>query len=169
MLMFKLLGFVVTLLITWLVSAVAAPEVTPYFTTASGWQVFYHNGSGNCGMVRNHALGTEVIVTFDRSNDTWTFSLSNQKWDLVKNGQKYNVYMKLDGVDTWKGQFTGSVFNGRPIISLPNTKVEFIKKFMEGEKMTIGTPDSGDMTTLNLDGSWDAMLRVAECQKAHQS
>ena len=53
------------------------------------------------------------------------------------------------------------------MISLANTKVEFLKSFMAGESLTIGTKDEGDLTTVYLDGSWDAMLKVAECQKAH--
>jgi hypothetical protein len=165
--MTELLSRFAAILLASATPVLASPEVTPYVTTASGWNVYYHNGSGNCGMVREHRLGTRVIVNYERSNDTWTFSLSNPKWDLVHNGEKYHVYMTLDGTEKWQGDFIGSVWSGRPLISLPNTKVDFLKQFMAGERMTIGTRNDGDVTTVNLDGSWDAVLRVAECQKAH--
>jgi hypothetical protein len=149
--------------------AFAAPELVPYTSLSSGWQVHYHTSSGNCGMVRKHALGTEVIVNYEHMDNTWVFSLANPKWDKVRNGEKYYIILTFEDGSKWNGNFQGQVFNGLPIISLLNTKLDFIKQFMAHDKMTISTKIDGDITTVNLDGSWDGMIQVAACQKAHQS
>ena len=96
-------------------AAQAAPELTSFYTTPAGWQVFYHTATRNCGMVREHKMGTNVIVNYEREDDSWTFSLRNNNWHRVVHDQKYHVYLMLDGRERWEGDFTGSIWSGRRI------------------------------------------------------
>src|SRR5262249_45044168 len=106
--------------------ALAAPDITPSTTTPSGWEAYYLNGSGNCGTIRRHQLGTAVIVNYERGNDTWTFSLSNDKWVKVVSGQKFKVFIRTDQGGRWQGLWEGSTRSGHPMISLLDTKISFL-------------------------------------------
>lgn len=150
-------------------AAQAAPELTSFYTTPAGWQVFYHTATRNCGMVREHKMGTNVIVNYEREDDSWTFSLSNNNWHRVVHDQKYHVYLMRDGRERWEGDFTGSIWSGRRMLSLPRTKIEFIKEFMAYNTMTISIKSDDDSTTVYLDGSWEAILKVVDCQRYYQS
>jgi len=149
-------------------AAQAAPELTPFFTTTAGWQVFYHNGTRNCGMIREHKMGTSVIVNYEREDDSWIFSLSNNNWHRVVEDQKYHVYLTLDGRERWEGDFNGSIWSGRRMLSLPRSKIEFIKEFMAHNTMAITPKSDGESTTVYLDGSWEGMMKVVDCQHYYQ-
>jgi len=148
-------------------SVQASPELVPYITTTAGWNVFYHSGTGNCGTIRLHQRGTKVIVNYERSNDTWTFSLGNDRWDKVQGGEKFNVSIRLDTGGNWRGVWEGSRWQGHPLITLANVKTEFLKQFMAANSMTISTEGDGNLTTVYLDGSWDALMQTVACQKSY--
>ena len=118
-------------------------------------------------MIREHRLGTKVMVNYERSNDTWTFSLSNKKWDLVQTGKKYHVEMKMSSGKKWYGDFIGTLYEGTPLLTLPNAKVDFVKQIMQDDSMTLSTEKNGDLSTVYLDGSWDGMMKVVACQKQY--
>jgi hypothetical protein len=150
-------------------AAQAAPEIEPYFTTSAGWVVYYHPPSGNCGMMRENQLGTAVIVNYERGDDSWTFSISNNKWDKVEAGSKYQVFVLFDeGRTFWGGIFVGSIWGRRPLLSLPNAKIDFVKEFMQHNSLAISTKSEGIAPTMvQVDGSWDGMQKVIDCQRAH--
>jgi hypothetical protein len=74
-----------------------------------------------------------------------------------------------DGRERWEGDFTGSFWSGRRMLSLPRSKIEFIKEFMAYNTMTISPRSDGDSTTVYLDGSREGIMKVVDCQRYHQS
>lgn len=159
-----------TLLLLFLVSAlpfvpVAHSNETSHWKTVGNWRVMV-NPTLDYGCFVFTTYGKAFLrVGVDRSNDQIYLTIYDQSWQSLGSGKKYDLTMEFDNEGPWNVSATAAdIGDGVVALTATTTTGQFLVEFMKRHYLNVRY--QGDIILrLPLDGSYKAVMEMAECQK----
>ena len=144
-------------------------ELIRWQTLDAGWRVNYEPAKNLCSLSRPYRDDTSLTVWIHPERG-WTMRFTNPAWTSIVANQNYTVHLHLDGntdkwtADDWRGIWTTKL--GQPGIMIDDLKIDFMWWFIEPLRVDIFNGNKW-MTALMLDGSYNGMVALIECQRVH--
>jgi hypothetical protein len=148
--------------------ALAAPAVAqdlvPY-DAVENWEILVDPTLGNgCLMMSEFEDGSTVRIGFDPSAGQAYVTAFNDAWGSIEEGKVYPIGFALDG-ETYTGEATGMYLEGVPGADVMFDNEDFLVDIAARQTMTLSN-DGGEVMSIDLSHSADALLEVIACQEA---
>jgi hypothetical protein len=141
-----------------------APSET--YANIGNWTITYHPSRNNCSMIQTYDQGTTFFV--NRVQGVWNFAFGNPLWSSrMEEGANYKITLILDGFDKWTDSFQARPVNGHGLVLFfDNVGSDFLLSVMRRNAVGLYLTKTGErLTTLPLNNSYAAMLKLVECDQ----
>ena len=135
------------------------------FGEISGWAIGFNESMGGCLAAAKYKDGTTVWLGFRGDENKTYIAFTNPRWQSIEVDGGYELQLVM-GRRIWNGKFIGlERTNEKGVYSL-GLKSEFISELGNsgGVRVLINRKP---VSALSLDGSRDALVATANCQKKY--
>ena len=160
------------------VPAPASSLDSEHYANVGNWTVYFDSSVSGCYVYGTYESGTWLRVGLNASDDSavgTSVLIGDDAWKSIEYGKTYSITLDFGNGKTWTRTATGFSFDPpkdestlRLFIHPSSSERVFLLEFMEarGVKVHYG---SVEIASLTLKGSYQAGLKLMECQTAQAS
>lgn len=146
-----------------LITPAQAQSLVPW-GSSEYWDVMIDPSLGDgCLIQSEFDDGSVVRIGFDRNKGEGYVTAFNGAWGDIEAGAKYPILFQLDGED-YDAEATGLYLNGVPGADIPFDNPDFLFDMARKYTMTLFN-ESGEVMSIDLTGSYQALEAAMECQE----
>jgi clan AA aspartic protease (TIGR02281 family) len=154
-----------------LVAAPAGAASRAWETTSRGWEIGVHSDA-TCSAYRKYEDGVSFMLGWRRQDKSFWVGFGRDSWGNggVKAGATYDVSFVTDGKHWNGGEFRGHNEDGKhgALLSTGTLTWPFVEALAKANTVRF-LINGKSVLALQLDGSYEALVKTMECQKAQDS
>lgn len=151
--------------------ATAASDTLVYEIVA-GWTIHTDRARGfRCFMEARYEGSSMIRLAFDETGERMHLLVGDPVWDTLAAGDNYAATIRFGDASPWSGSATGHVVQGETNRTALRFEIEssgrsaFVEQLMKAHSVDVSY-EGGDSLNLSLAGSYQAALKLTECQES---
>lgn len=158
-------------------SAFSQDNMADHYAKVGKWDIYLDESVSGCFMIGSYKGGTWVRVGFivlDNSVSTSVF-IGDEDWKSIEYGKTYSIILDFGNGKTWTRTANGFSFDPpknesvlHVVIPSSTSERSFLIDLMEARDVSVSY-GSVEIANLTLTGSYQAGLKLLECQTSHAS
>ena len=156
--------FLAVLALLCIATQAQADRESAVYATVGLWQVRIDTSLNNaCYIAAGYERGSVLRIGF--ANDGAYVAIGDTRWQSLEVGKKYHVILRVDQLSPWEGNYSVVRIGTLPMLTIKINGARFLREVAEGQWLAISYRGRV-ITNLRLTGSYAAIMKMAECQRA---